>query len=87
MNDHPKGAQPARVGRRRLDLLRRFPIPDNLLADVLTRAHPRCGVAWALKSVPAHKHRAGRIPKQWADSVAGHGGPIERVKLDLLGAS
>lgn len=87
MNDDPKGTQAARVGRRRLDLLRRFPIPDNLLAGALARVHPRCGVAWSLKSVSANQHRVERIPKQWAETVAGHTGRIENVKLDLLGAS
>jgi len=84
MNPAPKGPQAARLRKRKFDLLRRFPIPDDLLPGTLTQTHARCGraachcadpkdpghVAWSLTFMASGKHRVERIPKDWADSVA-----------------
>jgi len=43
MNGGPKGPQAARLGQRKCDLLRRFPIPDNLLPGAVIRTNSRCG--------------------------------------------
>lgn len=84
MSASPKGPQAARLRKRKFDLLRLFPIPDNLLPGSLTQTHSRCGkpschcaqpddpghVAWTLTFMSGGKRRVERIPKQWAESVA-----------------
>jgi hypothetical protein len=84
MNGEPKGPQAARLRQRKFELLRRFPIPDNLLPGSLTQTHSRCGrptchcadpkdpghLAWSLTFMSAGKHRVQRIPKEWAEGVA-----------------
>ena len=84
MSDEPRGHQASRLRQRKFDILRRFPIPDNLLPGTLTETHSRCGrptchcadpkdpghVAWSLTFMSAGKHRVQRIPKEWAESVA-----------------
>ena len=39
----PKGPQAARLRQRKFELLRRFPIPDELLPGSLSLSHLRCG--------------------------------------------
>jgi hypothetical protein len=94
----PKGSGAVRAHQLKFDLLRRLPIPDNLLPGAFIRTHSRCGkptchcadsdgrghVAWSLILVSANKHGVERIPKQWAETIAEPGGRIEKVRLDLL---
>jgi len=84
MSGDPKGPQAARLRQRKFSLLRRFPIPDNLLPGALTQTHSRCGkptchcadpkdpghIAWSLTFMSNGKHRVERIPKAWAETVA-----------------
>jgi len=39
----PKGPQAARLRQRKFELLRRFPIPEDLLPGSLSLSHLRCG--------------------------------------------
>ena len=41
--DDPRGPLAARLRQRKFDLLRRFPIPANLLPGSLSVSHIRCG--------------------------------------------
>jgi hypothetical protein len=84
MNGDPKGPLAARLRQRKFELLRRFPIPLDLLPGTLTQTHSRCGkstchcaapndpghLGWSLTFMSAGKHRVERIPKEWAESVA-----------------
>jgi hypothetical protein len=88
VNTDPKGPQAARWRKRKFDLLRRFPVPEDLLPGALTESYTRCGkptchcadpndpghAAWTLTFMSDGKRRVERIPKVWAQAVA------ERVK-------
>jgi len=78
----PRGAQASRLRQRKFQLLRRFPIPSDLLPGALTRSYTRCGnprcrcarqekghEAWTLTfMVKGHRH-VERIPRDWVEQV------------------
>ncbi len=79
----PQGPQAARLRQRKFELLRRFPIPPDLLPGSLSLSHLRCGKptchcakpkdpgheVWSLTfMVEAHKH-VQHIPKSWVEQV------------------
>jgi hypothetical protein len=78
----PKGSQAARLRQRKFELLRRFPIPPDLLPGSLSLTHRRCGQptchcakdkkghpAWSLTFMAGGKKRVERIPNEWVDEV------------------
>ena len=78
----PKGVRAARLRQRKIELLRRFPIPADLLAGSLSLTHRRCGQptchcaidrkghpVWSLTFMAGGKKRVERIPKEWAEEV------------------
>lgn len=81
MNREPKGPLAARLRQRKFELLRRFPIPANLLPGSLTLSRTRCGkptchcaggeghAAWSLTFMAGGKKHVERIPQEWADEV------------------
>jgi len=81
MNSDPKGPQAARWRQRKFDLLRRFPIPVDLLPGSLTVSRTRCGKpschcaegqgneAWTFTFMSHGKRRGERIHKEWIDHV------------------
>jgi hypothetical protein len=83
VNGEPKGPQAARWRQRKFDLLRRLPIPADVLPGTLTETHSKCGksgchcsvaddpghVAWTLTFMSEGRRRVERIPKEWVDSV------------------
>jgi len=83
MNSEPHGAQAARLRQRKFDLLRRFPIPCELLPGALTRSYTRCGnphchcaqnrghEAWSLTFMVKGHRRVERIPRDWVEEVRG----------------
>ena len=80
----PKGPEASRLRQRKFALLRRFPLPQDLLPGSLSVSYTRCGKptchcaadqdpghpAWSLTFMSAGKHRVERIPREWAESVA-----------------
>jgi hypothetical protein len=82
MNITPKGPQAARLRQRKFELLRRFPIPPELLPGALSLTHRRCGQptchcaadqkghpVWSLTFMAAGKKRVERIPNDWVEEV------------------
>jgi hypothetical protein len=81
MNGEPKGPQAARLRQRKFELLRRFPIPADLLPGSLYQAHIRCGKptchcaqgqghpAWYLTFMAEGKKRVQHIPQEWVEQV------------------
>jgi hypothetical protein len=81
MNREPKGPLAARWRQRKFDLLRRFPVPRDLLPGSLTLSSTRCGKpschcaqgeghpAWTLTFMSHGRRRVERIPKDWAEEV------------------
>jgi hypothetical protein len=81
MISDPKGPQAARWRQRKFDLLRRFPIPLDLLPGSLTISRTRCGKpschcaegqghpAWTFTFMSHGKRRVERIPKEWIEDV------------------
>jgi hypothetical protein len=77
----PKGHQASRLRQRKFELLREFPIPDDLLPGSLVLNHTRCGKptchcakgqgheAWSLVFMVDGKRKAQRIPKEWVEEV------------------
>lgn len=79
----PRGPQAARLRQRKAELLRRFPIPDDLLPGSLSQSHLRCGKPtchcaqpndpghpiWTLTFMVNGKKRTQHIPKQWVEQV------------------
>lgn len=78
----PKGPQAARLRQRKFELLRRFPIPPDLLPGSLSLTHRRCGQPtchcarekqghpiWSLTFMVGGKKRVERIPKEWVEEV------------------
>jgi len=78
----PKGPQAARLRQRKFELLRRFPIPPDLLAGSLSLTHRRCGqptchcakdqqghLVWSLTFMVGGKKRVEHIPKEWVEEV------------------
>ena len=81
MNDEPRGQQASRLRQRKFELLRRFPIPSELLPGALTRSYTRCGnprchcaqnrghEAWSLTFMVKGQRRVERIPRDWVEEV------------------
>ena len=78
----PKGSQAARLRQRKFELLRRFPIPPDLLPGSLSLTHHRCGQptchcakdkrghpVWALTFMAEGKKRVEHIPQGWVEEV------------------
>jgi len=78
----PKGSQAARLRQRKFELLRRFPIPADLLPGSLALTHRRCGQPtchcardkkghpiWSLTFMDRGKKRVERISKAWVEEV------------------
>jgi len=81
MNDEPRGHQASRLRQRKFALLRRFPIPADLLPGALTRSYTRCGnprchcaqnrghEAWSLTFMVKGQRRLERMPRDWVEEV------------------
>ena len=81
MRNEPHGPQAARLRQRKFELLRRFPLPPDLLPGALTLnltrcGHPRCRCAsgeghssWVLTFMVNGQRRVERIPKDWVEDV------------------
>jgi hypothetical protein len=83
VNSEPKGPQAARWRQRKFDVLRRVPIPEDLLPGTLTETHSKCGksgchcslegdaghVAWTLTFMSEGRRRVERVPREWVDDV------------------
>ena len=82
MDINPKGSQAARLRQRKFQLLRRFPIPANLLPGSLSLTHRRCGQPtchcatdkkghplWSLTFMVEGKKCVERIPVEWVEEV------------------
>jgi len=78
----PKGPQAARLRQRKFELLRRFPIPPDLLPGSLSLTHRRCGQptchcaqdqqghpVWSLTFMAEGKKRVEHIPHEWVKEV------------------
>lgn len=79
----PRGPQAARLRQRLAELLRRFPIPDDLLPGSLSQSHLRCGKPtchcaspkdpghpiWTLTFMVNGKKHTQHIPKDWVEEV------------------
>jgi uncharacterized protein DUF6788 len=81
----PSGAQAAQLRQRKFALLRRYRIPDAVVADrlpgSLTETHRRCGKPtchcatgvghpiWYLTFMVGGKKRVERIPAAWVEDV------------------
>jgi hypothetical protein len=83
MKDEPHGPQAARLRQRKFQLLRRFPMPPDLLPGSLTRSFTQCGnprchcardkghEAWTFNFMAAKgQPQVERIPRDWAEEVA-----------------
>ena len=80
MNE-PKGPEASRIRQRKVELVRRLHLPDDLLPGSLCISHSRCGKptcrcasgqghpAWSLTSMANGKKRVERIPKEWVEEV------------------
>src|SRR5437899_12744953 len=81
MNGEPRGPQASRLLQRKFQLLRRFPIPPDLLPGALTRSYTRCGnprchcagdkghEAWSLTFMVKGQRHVERIPRDWVEGV------------------
>ena len=78
----PKGSQAARLRQGKFQLLRRFPIPPDLLPGSLSLTHRRCGQptchcatdqkghpVWSLTFMARGKKHVERIPNEWVEEV------------------
>lgn len=79
----PKGPQAARLRQRKFELLRRFPIPADLLPGSLSESHIRCGkpschcarakdpghLVWSLTFMACGKKQVQHIPTEWVEEV------------------
>jgi len=78
----PQGPQAARLRQRKFQLLRRFPIPADLLPGSLSLTHRRCGrptchcvtekkghPVWSLTFMVGGQKRVERIPPEWVEEV------------------
>ena len=84
-NDYllPKGACASRLRQRKFDLLRRFPVPADLLPGSLSLSHRRCGKptchcakpkdpghpVWSLTFMAEGRKHVQHIPKAWVEQV------------------
>ena len=81
MKHEPKGPVAARLRQRKFELLRRFPVPPDLLPGSFTLSYTRCGKptchcakgkkhpAWTFTFMAKRKKRAERIPAEWVEAV------------------
>jgi hypothetical protein len=81
MKNTPKDPQAARLRQRKLQILRRYPIPPDLLPGSLARSHLRCGkpnchcaqgeghAVWSLTFMVDGKKQVQHIPKDWVEEV------------------
>jgi Family of unknown function (DUF6788) len=81
MSGELRGPQASRFRQRKFQLLRRFPIPADLLPGALTRSYTRCGnprchcaqdrghEAWSLTFMVKGRRRVERIPRDWVEEV------------------
>jgi len=81
MYGEPRGDQAAGLRQRKLQLLRRFPIPADLLPGALSRSYTRCGnprchgareqghEAWSLTFMVQGQRQVERIPRDWGEEV------------------
>jgi len=81
VSGEPRGPQAARLRQRKFQLLRRFPIPPDLLPGALTRSYTRCGnpgchcardqghEAWTLTFTVKGRRHVERIPRDWVEEV------------------
>jgi Family of unknown function (DUF6788) len=81
MRNEPRGPQAARLRQRKFELLKRFPLPPDLLPGCLTLSFTRCGhprchcaqgkghAAWTLTFMVKGKRHVERIPRDWVDNV------------------
>lgn len=81
--NQPRGPQAARLRQRKAELLRRFPIPDDLLPGSLSQSYLRCGKPtchcahpkdrghpiWTLTFMVHGKKHTQHIPKDWVEQV------------------
>lgn len=79
----PRGPQAARLRQRKAQLLRAFPIPDDLLPGSLSQSHLRCGKPtchcaqpkdpghpiWTLTFMVNAKKHTQHIPSEWVEEV------------------
>jgi hypothetical protein len=77
----PTGAQAARLRQRKSALLRRFPIPADLLPGSLVHTHRRCGKptchcargaghpVWTLTFMVAGQKQVEPVPADWVAEV------------------
>jgi hypothetical protein len=79
----PHGPQAARLRKRKADLRKLFPVPDDLLPGSLSESHMRCGKPgchcaqsgdpghsfWTLTFMVRAKKRTLHIPKDLVDEV------------------
>ena len=78
----PKGPQAARLRQRKVELLRRFTVPPDLLPGSLSLTHRRCGQPtchcaqdkkghplWSLTLLAGGKKRVEHIPNEWVEEV------------------
>ncbi|MEK7217151.1 MAG: DUF6788 family protein [Chloroflexota bacterium] len=83
MNREPKGPLAARLRQRKYELLRRFPIPDDLLPGSLSLSYLRCGKptchcakrkdpghpAWSLTFMVRGQKHVQHIPRDCVEQV------------------
>jgi Family of unknown function (DUF6788) len=81
MKIEPRGPQASRLRQRKFELLRRFPLPQELLPGCLTQSFTRCGKpschcargeghpAWTLTFMVKGKRQVERIPQEWVEDV------------------
>ena len=79
----PSGPEASRLRQRKYDLLRRFPIPDDLLPGSLSLSHLRCGKPschcakprdpghpiWTLTFMVNGKKHTQHIPSDWVEQI------------------
>jgi hypothetical protein len=79
----PKGPQAARLRQRKFELLRRYPIPRDLLPGSLSLTHLRCGKptchcrkprdpghpVWSLTFMVRGRKHVQHIPKEMVEEV------------------
>ena len=81
MKDVPKGPKAARLRQCKFEILRRYPIPPDLLPGSLSLSHLRCGKpnchcvkgerhpVWSLTFMVDGKKQVQHIPKEWVEDV------------------
>jgi len=79
--DEPRGAEAARLRKRKFELLRELTIPPDALPGSLALVHRRCGKAschcaegeghpmWSLTFMEAGRKRVERIPEEWVPEI------------------